>query len=355
MSNDLVTLDEATKLTAVELFKPEKVSDILDKIKKEARSVVIDISTESGRKECASVAYKIARSKTALDSMGKDLVEGWKTQAKAIDAERKRIRDELDALKDEIRAPLTELENKEKEHEAALVTLSTLSRLEGDETLEQIKDRMSGEEKYFTGRDWELFSARATAQHEKNVQILKEAHDRRKKYDDDQAELERLRKEREERERQEREERIAKEAAAKAKIEAEERAAREKAVAEAKAKAEQDRLEREKREASERAEAAEKARISAEEKAKADAKAAAEKAKADKQAAVDAERFRIEAEKKAEYEAAAKREADKAHKAKVNNDAVNSLVRFASLTEEQARQVVTAIAKSEISNVKIFY
>ena len=65
------------------------------------------------------MAYKVARSKTALDEQGKELVGAIKKQSGEIDAERKRVRDELDALKDEVRKPLTDWENAEKERVAA--------------------------------------------------------------------------------------------------------------------------------------------------------------------------------------------------------------------------------------------
>ncbi len=37
-----------------------------------------DIDTRKGRKAIASLAAKVARSKTYLDGLGKDLVAGWK-------------------------------------------------------------------------------------------------------------------------------------------------------------------------------------------------------------------------------------------------------------------------------------
>ena len=64
----------------------------------------------SGRDEIKSLAYKIARSKTTLDNIGKEHVAEIKAKAKAIDNLRAEMRDDLDALKHEIRAPLDEWE-----------------------------------------------------------------------------------------------------------------------------------------------------------------------------------------------------------------------------------------------------
>jgi hypothetical protein len=50
-----------------------------------------------GREAIASMEYKVARSKTALDDGGKKLVADLKQIPKKIDAERKRVRDPLDA------------------------------------------------------------------------------------------------------------------------------------------------------------------------------------------------------------------------------------------------------------------
>ena len=59
------------------------------------------------------MAYKVARSKTTLDDIGKELVAGWKDQAKEVDANRKLARETLDALKIKVRKPLTDWEEKE--------------------------------------------------------------------------------------------------------------------------------------------------------------------------------------------------------------------------------------------------
>ena len=50
-----------------------------------------DVSTPGGRQVIRSTAYKIARSKTALDEMGKGLGEDMRAKVNAINADRKRI------------------------------------------------------------------------------------------------------------------------------------------------------------------------------------------------------------------------------------------------------------------------
>jgi len=357
MSQDLIPLQN---LNALDVFSTDGGLDpIIEKVKEQVRSEHYDISTEEGRKRIGSVAKKIGSTKVTLQNMALELTEDWRKKTKAVNSEKKRMTEELDALRDEVKQPLDEYREREKNrvdgHETRLNAIENADLFEfPDPSADMIAERLNLLEDMYK-RDWEEFAQRAENHYTESKKKLEALLETRKKRDAEQAELERLRKEKEERERQEREEKLKAEAAEKARKEAEEKAAKDAAEAAAKAKAEQDRLERENREAAERAEAAEKQRIAAEQKAKADAEEAAKKAAADKEAALQAERERVEAEKKAEAEAAAKREADKKHKAKINNEAVESLMQHAALDEVQARAVVSAIAKAEIKNVKIIY
>ena len=114
--------------TAVALFtEGEGVEAMLADIRKQATSLVPDLSTAKGRKEIASIAFSVAKTKTYLDGFGKELTDKYKEIPKRIDANRKLIRDTLDALKDEVRAPLTQYEAAEEARVAALQ--SRLARL----------------------------------------------------------------------------------------------------------------------------------------------------------------------------------------------------------------------------------
>ena len=120
-STELAIISAIPAIVLAEFFKPNGADAVLSALKEEVRKVaaMLDISTPSGREAIASLAYKVARSKTALDEKGKELVGAIKKQSGEIDAERKRVRDELDALKDEVRKPLTDWEDAEKECVAA--------------------------------------------------------------------------------------------------------------------------------------------------------------------------------------------------------------------------------------------
>ncbi len=124
-------------ITAVELFKPGALDPILERIEKEAleQAASLEISTEVNRKALASLAYKIARSKTYIDDCGKDLTEDMRKSVNAINAERARAREKMESLKDRVRKPLTDWEDVEKArvacHEEALKIMTDLSVTRG--------------------------------------------------------------------------------------------------------------------------------------------------------------------------------------------------------------------------------
>ena len=97
-----------------EIFTNGGIQPLLEDVAKRARSFVFDLDTGPGRRGVASLAFKVARSKTLIDDIGKGIVAPLKQKAKKVDAERKVARDFLDGLKAEIRKPLTEWEEAEK-------------------------------------------------------------------------------------------------------------------------------------------------------------------------------------------------------------------------------------------------
>ena len=114
-AKDLIAIDpESMDLQPYDLFQTGGTEDLISRIEEEARSVLPDVSTPKGRKAVASNASKVARSKTYLDGLGKELVASLKQQSKLIDEERRRMRTRLSELKTEVRRPLTDFENREK-------------------------------------------------------------------------------------------------------------------------------------------------------------------------------------------------------------------------------------------------
>lgn len=385
--HDMSETIEQTALTvipasALPTILAADTDDILGKLAAKVRAFRPDVSTKKGRDEMRSLAAEIARSKVALDNIGKDLKEDAKKIADAIDAERRVLRTRMEDLHEQVRAPLTAYENAEKqrvaENEAALAALVESPAYGASETAAEIATRIDWLRNY-PARDWREFTDRFEVTRKIEIDRMERLHAAAVKREEEAAELARLReeaaqrqREAEEKARQEREERIAAEAAEKARREAEEAAARREREAEAarkaaeaeaerKAQAEREAAQRREREAQEAAaravrekEDAERRAREAAAKAERDRIAAAEKAERDRQAAVEAERRRVAQEAERQRQEDERRAADKAHRATINGEALAALIGL-GLSDAQGKAVVVAIAKREVPHVSINY
>jgi hypothetical protein len=370
--------------TALAVFTAEKgLEPWLQQIRTEIDGFTPDISTRKGRDAIASMAYKVARSKTALDDVGKKLVADLKEVPKKIDAERKRVRDTLEAWQEEVRRPLNEWQAAEDarvdKHNSAIEKIRlTAIDLDGI-TAEDLADRVVQLEAIALGEGWEEFEAEAARAKDKALVILRAALTARRQYEADQAELARRRAEDELREQQEREARIAREAEERALREAEQRAqaereaaarreqelidsaanakrAAEKAAADAEAAAELQRrqLKLQAEQAQLAAEQAEASRLAAEQRAE-QARIAAEQRAI--QAAEDARQAEIKRQNDAAnaiLRQAEAREADIAHKTSILTAAKEAVMQ-AGITEEQAKAVINLIRNGKVPNVQLSY
>lgn len=318
---DLVVIEKSSAMAV--FTNNEQLDPIIEKIEKEARSLVPDVSTKKGRDAIASMAHKVARSKTYIDNAGKDLVAELKALPKQIDESRRIVRERLDALKDEVRRPLTEWEAEQE-------------RIKAEEAA-----RVKAEE------DRKKFQS----DHEIAL-LMNDAFDR------ELAE----KKAEEERQRIAHEEELKRQAAEQAKREAEEKAAvdlaaakkREEDAIAAKAQAEllakqaKERAEQEAKDAAAKAEADKKAAIEAEQrKSQEEADRIKREAEA-KEAARLAEEKRIADEK-------AKREADVKHRKAVGTEIVNALTANTSISRDQAIEVLKALMDGLVPRTQINY
>ncbi|HGG8872199.1 TPA: hypothetical protein ACJJ3K_004053 [Enterobacter hormaechei subsp. xiangfangensis] len=317
---DLVVIE---KQNAMAVFTTkEQLDPIIEAIEKEARSLVPDVSTRKGRDAIASMAHKVARSKTYIDNAGKDLVAELKALPKQIDESRRIVRERLDALKDEVRRPLTEWEAEQE-------------RIKAEEALNALHaEALEMNEEFNRQR-----AAQIEADHEMALLMNKD-------FDRDREEQRRLA----EQAQREREERIKQEAADKAKREAEERHKAELDAAarrEAEEKARADAAERKRKEDADRAER-EKQDAIAEEKRKAQ-----EEADRIKREAEAKEKARLaEEQRKAEEEA--RRAADKEHRRTVNRRVIADLI-AQGIPEEFAQKAMLALAGGKVQDAHIKY
>jgi hypothetical protein len=352
-TTELVTLPP--RETALQVYStPGGLDPLIEQIREKVAGTVYDMTTAKGRDECRSDAAKVARSKTAIEKLGKALSAEYKEIPKKIDAERRRAFDALEALQAQVRQPLTEWEQAEErrvaEHKRNVAWFSQQAEACVGQDAATIREAIARVQAVKIGDPWQEFETEALRAKADTLEDLAAILAAREKYEAEQAELARLRAEAEARRIQDEKDRIAREAAERATREAEAKAQAEREAAaqrEAQAKAAAEQAERDRLEAIERqkqAEArAEAERLAAEQRAK-DAAEAARRAEIQRQAD---EAARIEAEQKA-------READRAHKAKTNNAAVSALV-AGGLSQEAAKLAITLIAQGKVPAVRVNY
>ncbi|WP_369281192.1 hypothetical protein [Klebsiella quasipneumoniae] len=318
---DLVVIE---KKNAMAVFtNNDQLDPLIEAIEKEARSLVPDVTTKKGRDAIASMAHKVARSKTYIDNAGKDLVAELKALPKQIDESRRVVRERLDALKDEVRRPLTEWEAEQE-------------RIKAEEAMNALHAEALEMNIKF---DQEL-AAKFEADHEMAL-LMNDALDREQA--EKKAEAERQRIAREEEIKRLAEEKAKREAAEQAQREIDAAAAREREAILAK-----ERAEREQREAAERAEREKQAAVEAERRK------AQEEADRIRREAEKREQARL-AEEKRKADEQARREADVKHRKAVGTEIVKALLANTSLTRDQAIEVLTAVKDGRIPHAGISY
>ncbi|HCE0855174.1 hypothetical protein ACYBGX_17015 [Klebsiella pneumoniae] len=318
---DLVVIE---KKNAMAVFtNNDQLDPLIEAIEKEARSLVPDVTTKKGRDAIASMAHKVARSKTYIDNAGKDLVAELKALPKQIDESRRVVRERLDALKDEVRRPLTEWEAEQE-------------RIKAEEAMNALHAEALAMNEEF---DRQL-AARIESDHEMAL-LMNDAFDREQA--EKKAEAERQRIAREEEIKRQAEEKAKREAAEQAQREIDAAAAREREAILAKEQAE-----REQREAAERAEREKQAAVEAERRK------AQEEADRIRREAEQREQARL-AEEKRKADEQARREADVKHRKAVGTEIVKALLANTSLTRDQAIEVLTAVKDGRIPHTGISY
>ena len=326
-------------------------------IRNQVLSEVPDLSTKKGIARIKSLAAMVSSSKVAIEKPGREYLKQLKEMPKVIEAELRDWNQKMDALRDEVRQPVTELENKEKARIAALdQRIAAIQELGDKATIESPSAEIQlwiGElEVIVIDASWDEYQDRAGVAKDAAKFKLSSALQNRLTFEAQQAEIERLKAEQAKREQEERERQIAE----KARVEAEQKALREKIEAEqreqaakdAQAKAEQDAKDAQERLIREQQESAERERQAAERAAQQERQRQIEE---QKRINYEAEQARIEAEIKA---------ADIEHRKKVNNEALNDLIACAKskgveLPELAAKSIISSIASGKIRHTSLNY
>ena len=359
-----------------------KVHDVytshFTKIEEEIANHVPDISTESGRKEIKSLAYKISRTKTGLDDAGAKLTADQKSLIDGVNSERKEMRDTLDGMRDKVKAPLVKWEADEdtriKKSLEIFNVLNSMVESVDHGTSEEVFSLLTSIADFDLDED--ILRTRHEEAYGLRSQITKDLNDllaRKTKEEADQAELEELREAKRKQEEMDQER------------EAEAERAELKRLVEIK-QAEAQKLEEERmKEAAERAakaakEEAEKAaqeKIDAANQEAEDAKQAAIKQKEDsdlkaKEALDQAEKEKAEAlrlaDKKVEDERIANQKAETEFKEaqdarakdikrrnKITEEISDAILKCSDCSEAQAEVITLAIGKGKIPHIKISF
>lgn len=224
-------LEKNRQINLQKLFTPEGMDAIIGTIKKEVADFEADVSTKEGRAKIVSMARKIACCKSPIKELATELKEDSRKFIDGVNAQLKRYETEMDTLRDEIRKPVDEIEEKEaadlaeKQNRIARIdclrnpraNFGVSTSIDCQAALDEVRDLVNF--------DWGDFSFKVETLAKGVIEILKEKLAAAKKYEADQAELAQLKKEAAERAQKDHEEKIAREAAEKAKREAEEKLA----------------------------------------------------------------------------------------------------------------------------------
>ena len=350
----LVVMDDYSVIVAdpdrlLEIFKDApKLEAIYSRIEKMALGLVADVTTKEGISQIKTCARQIASVKAKIDDAGKKVKAELNKLPLVIDENRRKFREKMEALQEEIRRPVTEIEEREKEIED-IKAMHLAVAMSGSAIIKQQLEKVKAIE--LTAEKWKESLSKAEKAVAGEISALNLIIGEAEKREEEARELEELRKKKEEAERIIREQKIKEEAERRAKAEAEARAAAEKA-----------RIEREKEEAERRAAEAEKARQEAEEKAR-NAKDAMERASIGAQQAVTPMSKTLPASKpsawtpemkavnKAVYEQIAEYVLPEIRKTIVGF--TDNGYRVAA--EEAAKAVVKAILTGKIRNLKVEY
>lgn len=324
----------------------ENLQKVADRIETLARGLVADVSTKEGVSQIKTAARQIASVKKKVDDLGKTVVAELKALPKIIDKNRADFRERMESLQEEIRRPVTDIEERQKAIDDINGTHFACAACNSQELAAKI-DELETQRAAVTAEVWKEAYEDALKAFDAEIEALSTMKGAAEKREEDARRLAELEAKQAEADRIIREQKIKEEAERKAREEAEARAAAEKA-----------RLEREKAEAERKAAEAERARHEAEERARREA--------------MQREQERAQAQARMAQEPAPAAPAAPSQKPSkwtpemkaVNNDIVKAIAaiiaeRLQGFTvggyEVAAREVVKAIVNNKINHLSVRY
>lgn len=326
----------------------------------EVAAEVPQIDSEEGRKRIKVLGAEINKKLAEVDSPMRDYLRDIKKQPKLIEAIAKKNKEKFTKLRADILKPLEEAQQWQNDKLDWLAEIVQICA-SGNTNSEDLKQMIGAVESFDLEVVWPELKRKFKVAHENALTTARVTLERVEAAESQAAELAELRRKAAEADQAERDRKVAEEAEKKA-----------RADAESKAQKEREYVERRAVEAKQREEAAKQAEAKAirdaelagerraqeaeaakqrEAQAKIDAEAAA-KRQAEEAAA--AERKAIKDEEDRQKREAQQRENDKKHRTTINRRNLAVLLAM-GISEEDGKKVITAIAKGELPDIRIYY
>lgn len=118
-TTDLIVLPKAEDIPSL-YEKDGELMKLVERIEGDVRSHAIDATTDEGRKFATGLASKVSSSKVLIETTGKNMTEEWRKKTAAVNEIRKAAVARLDALRDEVKAPVQAWKDRENERVAAI-------------------------------------------------------------------------------------------------------------------------------------------------------------------------------------------------------------------------------------------
>ncbi len=371
-TQQVITIDDINADNAPTIFVAGGLSRFVDAVREEVCGEVPDLKTKKGRDRIASLSAKVSTRKASVEKPGRDYLRHIKTLPKVVEDELREFVLTMNALRDEVRKPLTDWEAADKAriegHKDSIDWLTNRDDSLTDLSSAQIAQRIDEAESFVIGKHLEEFEADAARAKDAVLAKLRPAFAARQAHEAQLAEIARFNAEKAEREQKERDAAIALAAVEQAKREAEQRAEAERKAAAAREQALIDKAAEEKRAAEQVIRDAEaqaenqrlQIKLQAEQAARAAQQAEVERIAAEQRQKQAVEQARLEEIARQEHAAAEEkrladaREADKAHIKSVCLKAQQAMVAN-GIDEACAKAVIILIHQKKIPAIQITY
>lgn len=234
---EILILDQSKQVECSQLFTPLGMELMIKDIRAQAKNFIADITTKKGQAEIKSFAYKVSLSKGVIIGIADELKADHQAIVKSINNQLNVAKADLDELRDEIRKPVDEMEEK-----AAAIVRKCEDRLAEIEFLDDPRGALSpanyGTSQYWEDSlveldhlqdfEWGIFAHKAATICKETREILESRFEAAKKSEADAIELAQLKAEKAARDKKDHEEKIAREAAETARKESEAKALEER-------------------------------------------------------------------------------------------------------------------------------